>query len=80
MQLKPSEFISGDLVVFTGYIYTPDFVYIEDNSPREQELGIVIGNSRSGYYSDVLYRVYWLTSGHITTVVQEHLRLAYVAK
>ena len=80
MRRKPAEFVKGDLVMFTGYDYTPDYVYIEDRSPGSGDLGIVISNSRNGYYSDVLYRVYWLTTGHITTVVNDHLRLAYVRK
>ena len=80
MQCKPGEFVRGDLVIFTGYDYTPDYVYVEDRSPRSGELGIVVSNSRNGYYSDVLYRVYWLGTGHITTVVSDHLRLAYVGK
>lgn len=65
---NPSDYVKGDLVIFTGY------------APMAKSIGVVIGDARDGYYSDVLYRVYWFTSGHITTVVKDHLRLAYVKK
>lgn len=77
---NPSDYVKGDLVIFTGYAYAPDFVYVDDYAPMAKSIGVVIGDARNGYYSDVLYRVYWFTSGHITTVVKDHLRLAYVKK
>ncbi len=69
-------YLTGDLVIFTGYMYSPDYVYVEQHIPQKRSIGIVMG-SVGGYYQDVLYRVYWLKTRRITEVVSGHLRLLY---
>ena len=41
-ELAVREFVPGDLVIFTGHLYSPDFVYVEqfDDKP---EYGVIIG-------------------------------------
>ena len=73
------HFVVGDLVIFTGYLYTPDYVYVDQYDARAPTTGIVIGNA-SGHYEQTLYRVYWLRDGRTTEVVGGHLQLAYTRK
>jgi len=68
------EYVLGDLVRFTGYLFSPDFVYDADFG---DELGIVVG-LHMGYSPAVLYRIYWLKTGRITETVAGHIKLAYV--
>jgi len=72
------EYTAGDLVIFTGYLYTPDYIYINQYE-HARTIGIVLGHS-SGYYENGLYRVYWLRTGRVTEVVGGHLKLAYMLK
>ena len=71
------EYVAGDLVIFTGYLYTPDYMYAPEHTRAEKNLGIVLGTS-GGHYKHVLYRVYWLHTNRVTEVVGAHLRLAYI--
>ena len=71
------ELIIGDLVVFMGYTYTPDYVY-QDHYKHDRELGIIVG-SVGGYYRNSIYRVYWLKTSSITECPVAHLRLAYTS-
>jgi hypothetical protein len=71
----PGELVSGDLVIFIGYTYTPDYVYREHYA-REPELGLVIGVA-GGYYHGGMYKVFWLKAGVATEVPAGHLCLAY---
>jgi len=68
------EFMTGDLVIFTGYRYTPDFIYTQADMPY---LGIVVGSTRSPA-GDGMYSVYWFKTMRVTATVGGHLELAYV--
>jgi len=72
-------YLIGDLVVFTGYTYSPDYAYVEQHIPASRAVGIVV-STVNGYYQDVLYRVYWLKTARITQVVSGHLKLLYAQK
>ena len=82
----PSDFYSlearfeiGDLVRFTGYNYTPDFLIYDE--VRDGTLGIVIekvtsiGTYMGGKPLNKTYRVYWFKSGEQTTELRDYLRL-----
>jgi hypothetical protein len=73
------QYIVGDLVIFIGYLYTPDYVYIEqyDASPL---VGIVLGGGLYGQCDNKLYRVHWFRTGRQSEVAASHLRLAYITK
>ena len=70
------EYVPGDLVVFTGHMFTPDFMYVEQFTGK-LDYGVVI-ESKRGIYEDTLYRVYWFGHGRIIDTVPGHMRLAYV--
>ena len=61
----------GDLVSFTGYNYTPDYMYVDGD---DYSLGIVIRIVRSIVYRPT-YKVFWFKKGYATETIQEHLRL-----
>tara|TARA_B100000212_G_scaffold108919_1_gene81015 strand:- start:1126 stop:1374 length:249 start_codon:yes stop_codon:yes gene_type:complete len=72
----PSDFYSleakfelGDLVTFTGYHYTPDFFYIDED---DYDMGVIIAVHNRAYYSPI-YSVHWFKLGRVTEVVQDHL-------
>ena len=74
----PSDFYStdpkfevGDLVTFTGYHYTPDFYYIDQNDYR---LGVIIAIHDRTYYTPI-YSVHWFGINRVTDAVQEHLSM-----
>ena len=71
-----AEFRRGDLVIFTGFLYTPDFMYT-DNYGDTRYLGIVLGPAGALSYG-AAYNVYWFNRGNCTYTVSSHLRLAYV--
>jgi hypothetical protein len=73
-----NEFVVGDLVKFTGRLYSPDFVYIEQFDDKD-EYGIVVGLG-SGAYANILYRVYWFNHGRVVETVAGHMQLAYVVE
>jgi hypothetical protein len=75
-KLETSEYVAGDLVVFTGHLFTPDFMYAEQFTGR-LDYGIVMGHAR-GAYSEYIYRVYWFSHARIIETVPGHMRLAYV--
>jgi hypothetical protein len=77
---EAETFVAGDLVTFTGYLYTPDYVYNEEQAQGKMQLGIVLGIVGGGYYENRLYRVHWLKSGRISEVVGDHLHLVYLQK
>tara|TARA_Y100000994_G_scaffold8416_1_gene7076 strand:- start:504 stop:779 length:276 start_codon:yes stop_codon:yes gene_type:complete len=79
-ELEAEHFVIGDLVTFTGYLYTPDYVYTEEELRGKMQLGIVIGTTKSGYYENILYRVHWLRTARVTEVVSAHLHLVYLRK
>ena len=72
------EYSIGDLVIFTGYLYTPDYIHM-DRYDNVRTIGIVLGINLS-HYKNVLYRVYWLKTGRIAEVVGTHLKLVYMLK
>ena len=76
-ELAVREFVPGDLVIFTGNLYSPDFVYVEqfDDKP---EYGVIIGPGSA--YSNVMYKVYWFNHGRIIDTVAGHMQLAYIAE
>ena len=72
----PSDFYSlearfevGDLVRFTGYNYTPDFFYIDED---DYDLGVIIAVHDRTYYAPV-YSVHWFKAHKVTAVIQDHL-------
>ncbi len=71
-----AEYVVGDLVVFTGRLFSPDFMYIEQFTGKK-EYGIVVGPAR-GAYANTMYRVYWFNHGRVVDTVPGHMRLAYV--
>ena len=71
----PAELVAGDLVVFTGYTYTPDYAYREHYN-KDPELGIVIRPARGNYHAGI-YKIFWLKTGRSTECQVGHLRLAY---
>ena len=77
---KVQYYVAGDLVIFTGHLYTPDYTYVEHYDYSKLKVGIVLGTVNDDYYNDVLYRVYWLASARTTSTVSGHLKLAYVRK
>ena len=63
----------GDLVEFTGYNYTPDFIMIDE---RHEALGIVIDMKRTGQrFLYNMYTVYWFKLGNTTQVPSAHIKL-----
>jgi|TARA_R100001594_G_scaffold149233_1_gene206441 hypothetical protein len=78
--LEEDIFVTGDLVMFTGYLYTPDYVYADQFARDRAQLGVVLGAVTHGQFEDMLYRVHWLRTNRISEVVGAHLRLAYVRK
>lgn len=82
--LEDDNFMAGDLVAFTGYLYTPDYVYEQEQLRGKLKLGIVLGTVlgtvHSGYYENLLYRVHWLNTGRVSEVVGAHLHLVYLQK
>ena len=78
--LEDDNFMVGDLVAFTGYLYTPDYVYEQEQLRGKLKLGIVLGTANSGYYENLLYRVHWLNTGRVSEVVGAHLHLVYLRK
>ena len=75
-ETSQEHYIPGDLVVFTGHLYSPDYVYAEHYNPTARTIGIVVGTS-GGPIADILYRVYWLKARRITEVVSGHIKLLY---
>ena len=72
----PSDFYSlearfevGDLVTFTGYHYTPDFFYADED---DYDLGVIMAVHSRTYYSPI-YTVHWFRSHKVTEVIQDHL-------
>jgi hypothetical protein len=69
----PYVFSVGDLVKFTGYNYTPDFIMIDE---KHEALGIVIDTYREGrHYMYNMYTVYWFKLGNISKVPSAHIKL-----
>ena len=73
-----AEFVKGDLVVFTGYLSSPDIVYEETYDDRHM-FGIVLSDNAS-HYGNTIYRVYWLKHDRVVETVSAHMRLAYIRK
>ena len=72
----PSDFYSlearfqvGDLVTFTGYHYTPDFYYVDED---DYNLGVVMAVHTRTYYAPI-YTVHWFKERKVTEVIQDHL-------
>jgi len=61
----------GDLVEYTGYHFSPDYKYIDED---DYKLGLVIGVKKRTYYKPV-YTVFWFKSGRKQEVVEDHLSL-----
>jgi len=64
-----ARFEVGDLVRFTGYNYTPDFFYIDED---DYNLGVIIAVHDRTYYAPV-YSVHWFKARKVTGVIQDHL-------
>lgn len=74
----PSDFYSlearfqvGDLVTFTGYHYTPDFYYVDED---DYNLGVVMAVHPRTYYAPI-YTVHWFKERKVTEVIQDHLSM-----
>jgi hypothetical protein len=75
---KVDYFIPGDLVLFTGHLYTPDYVYVDQYDRQSATIGVVLDSfSYGNYEKSIMYRVYWFRDMKITENVAGHLRLAY---
>lgn len=61
----------GDLVQFTGYHFSPDYKYIDED---DYKLGLVLEVKKRTYYKPV-YTVFWFKSGYTRDVVEDHLSL-----
>ena len=61
----------GDLVEYTGYHFSPDYKYIDED---DYKLGLVMEVKKRTYYKPV-YTVYWFKSGRTQEVVEDHLSL-----
>ncbi len=59
----------GDLVSFTGYHYSPDYKYIDEDS---YELGIILRVMERTFYQPV-YVVFWFKLASSTEVIHDHL-------
>jgi hypothetical protein len=70
------RFNKGDLVVFTGHRYSPDFVY-HDGFEDDYHLGIVLGPANSLTHPYIIYYVYWFRIGRIVHTIASHMKLAY---
>jgi len=64
-----AKFEVGDLVTFTGYNYTPDFKYVDED---DYDLGVIIAIHARTYYAPI-YSVHWFKINRITDVIQDHL-------
>jgi len=69
--LADMKFAIGDLVCFTGYQYSPDYIYIDED---DYHLGVVIAVNARTYYQSI-YTVHWFKRNYVTEVVEEHLSL-----
>ena len=67
------QFLTGDLVSFEGYRYSPDYIY---NDMSEYKVGIVVSTAAGGYEGS-LYRVYWFKEIRTTETTAIHLKLVY---
>ena len=61
----------GDLVKFTGYHYSPDYKYIDED---DYELGLIMHVNARTFYQPI-YTVYWFKNNRTTEVLGEHLSL-----
>ena len=66
-----AKFEIGDLVTFTGYHYTPDFYYIDE---EDYDLGVIIAMNARTYYAPI-YTVHWFRVNRVTDVIQDHLSM-----
>ena len=66
-----AKFKVGDLVSFTGYHYSPDFKYIDED---DYDMGVVVAVHERTYYAPV-YTVHWFKHKRVTDVIQEHLSM-----
>ena len=60
----------GDLVAFTGYNYSPDYKYIDED---DYDMGIIIRSLTRTHYCPV-YMVFWFKNG-VTTKTSDLLFL-----
>ena len=61
----------GDLVRFTGYHYSPDYKYVDED---DYELGLIMHVNLRTFYQPI-YTVYWFRNNRTTEVLGEHLTL-----
>jgi hypothetical protein len=61
----------GDLVRFTGYHYSPDYKFIDED---DYELGLIMHVNLRTFYQPI-YTVYWFRNNRTTEVLGEHLTL-----
>ena len=69
--LTTMKFGIGDLVCFTCYQYTPDYIYIDE---EDFHLGVVLAVNARTYYQSI-YTVHWFKKNRVTEVIEEHLSL-----
>tara|TARA_Y100001938_G_scaffold147602_1_gene229167 strand:+ start:394 stop:672 length:279 start_codon:yes stop_codon:yes gene_type:complete len=75
-QVSPALYRVGDLVAYSGYHYSPDYIYIDGD---DYNLGIVMEVKVRHLYAPV-YRIFWFKKGFATDTVQDHLRLVIINK
>ena len=67
---KPIPIYSiGELVAFTGYNYSPDYKYSDED---DYDMGIVVRSLTRTYYCPV-YVVFWFKNRVTTEVIEDHL-------
>lgn len=69
--IKDHTYAVGDLVKFTGYHYSPDYKYIDED---DYELGIIMRINKRVYYQPI-YIVHWFKNNRTTEVLEDHLSL-----
>jgi len=68
-------FSVGDLVVFNGKLFTPDYTYVDQTIESYATVGIVVSVYAHGNYIDShIYQVHWFKSGRTTQTISGHLR------
>ena len=70
---RPMEFVVGDLVYYTGVLYTSDRPRVGERDDSKR-VGIVINVSTMAFHT---YSVYWLKDQLVSNHVANHLELVY---
>lgn len=73
---EEAKYSVGDLVVFNGRLFTPDYTYVDQYNESYATVGMVVRVYAYGNYIDsCTYRVYWFKARRCTQVIGGHLRM-----